>query len=443
MSIPNSDVILDKPVTELQALSPETSPETPSEIQTEIPIEPLPIVEPVVIDKITKPVETKKKPASKPPARLAAGSDPVSVPSAPKQPLRAYGPGGEVFATSFDGGEHWGLTQQGVAARRGPRTKPREFTRVLMAITPPEGDPAWIGFSRRIVVPWGHLHAHGIMAGWTTAAEILKAHDQQIDGLILSSPVSQDDLDLYRTKAYVVGFDVGEDPLASGGELTELTRMIKAVDFVTCSSERIAQELRPFNKRVYVVPSTLDWSYWRGSQKTEGWQFNLHGPVRIGLPGADKRAAYLDAAITMLKNRFPTQLEWIEYDWQTLLPTEEANFYSGLDVVLLPRMDWLPIHPGNYAALPAMAGGTAVIASQPYWKAIKHGSTGLIVGKDDKENWFQSILKVVQDRSKRRHFSKEARNQVMRYTSESQVAQIAIAYETMLPKRTAFTAPGV
>lgn len=198
------------------------------------------------------------------------------------------------------------------------------------------------------------------------------------------------------------------------GTVKQLTDLLRAVDYVTCTTELLADEVRRYNTNVIVLPNAMDMDYpncQKGRVKEEKIIFaylggSCHGKDVSQLHGLNNRlSSYKNYKFrlmgmdgTKVYNHYASvlsdggRLSKTHFDW-----TENANiwnyplFYNYLDVSLVPLMgNKFNSMKSELKLIEAGFFKKAVIVDnvEPYKGLLKHKQNALIVNK--RNDWYKN-----------------------------------------------------
>lgn len=202
-----------------------------------------------------------------------------------------------------------------------------------------------------------------------------------------------------------------------------LRRNIAAADYVTCTTEPLANILRIFNPNVHVIPNylprwVLDWERphrdeltigWGGSG-THGMDWDHNGPqikrylnrskVPFRLIGGNLTQAQVQLGLSMENISATGWRQSVEDYWKTI----------DYDIGVIP----LKPHVFNQSKshikfLENAALGIPTVAADcgPYSNAIKHGETGFLVKRD--HEWGKYLHALVNDEAMREEIGANAK----------------------------------
>lgn len=189
------------------------------------------------------------------------------------------------------------------------------------------------------------------------------------------------------------------------GTTEKLTEVLRLANYVTCTTELLAAEIRKYNKNVVVLPNAMEpvkparvkedktvFGYLGGHchmkdvMLLEGVNNRLSGNYKFRLMGFDGSEVYNKYALIMSDNgRKVSHFDWMEKAdiWHY------HNFYNYLDVSLIPLVD--NKFNGLKSELKLIEAGffkKAVICSNvnPYADLLKHKVNAYVVNKP--KDWY-------------------------------------------------------
>lgn len=177
-------------------------------------------------------------------------------------------------------------------------------------------------------------------------------------------------------------------------------------DHVVVGNDYLADYARQFNRRVSVVPTSVDTDHHTFVEKNGGG-----GRVVVGWTGSSTSQTHLelfvpvlreiqanrDVEIRVVSNREPV-LPGVDYVWRPWAPETEVEEIGRIDVGIMPMPDdvWAK---GKCAlkALQYMAMGIPTVASAvgTNCDVIQHGENGLLATTD--EDWVANVTRLVDD----------------------------------------------
>lgn len=319
---------------------------------------------------------------------------------------------GQVIAQSTNKGKTWRTADPTLAVR--------SYTRSIGCII---NEPTPIT-ERRLVTPMSALHEANIFVGYGNFFDVLDR--QAMDAVVISNPgPSVDQLMALKNVAGKIVLDLDAPLVLDKDGLRLLEEALPIIDAVTVPTELIASRLRPYHNHVFVVPHVLRWPLWEQSRRV------IKRPtIKVGLPYQTTPA--IEAAVAHLTDKFIERVEWVRFDWASLMPEEEPNVYYDLDIVILPP----PVerHQTSLAPLlPAMAAQCCIVADRN-WSFLKHNYTGVHVGRDSTINWTTAIRGMIYDSHLRIIIGRNARAIAKRQTPFLKINQVALPYRLLIPE---------
>lgn len=200
-----------------------------------------------------------------------------------------------------------------------------------------------------------------------------------------------------------------------------LSKLARAVDYVTCTTERLADELKKLNPNVCVLPNAMDMNYpsckvERVKEKDLVFGYlgghchvkdvdQLHGlnnrlsslnGYKLRLMGVDRTEVYNRYAQILSDNSRSRNFDWMEKAdiWNY------HKFYNHLDVSLVPLVDnKFNSLKSELKLIEAGFFKKAVICDNvhPYKDLLKHKVNALVVNK--RQDWYKNCKYLIQNRS--------------------------------------------
>ena len=238
-----------------------------------------------------------------------------------------------------------------------------------------------------------------------------------------------------------------------------IEKLMRSCAAVTVSTPTLAEEILPYNPGVHVLPNLLDEDIWLANREREG---EAGGSVRderlvIGYTGTPTHLADLEQvghALEVIADRYKGKVGFLFMGCATermmRLPgvstirfqpsyREYANSLrrARIDIAIAPLADnrfnrcksnikWLEYSacgiPGVYPDLP------------PYHSSIRHGVTGLLVGKSAEE-WVDAIERLIRNPAERSAIADAAHVEIRKeYTLPAAVHRYLDVYREILGK---------
>ncbi len=211
------------------------------------------------------------------------------------------------------------------------------------------------------------------------------------------------------------------------GQIEELMRK---VDFITTSTERLKQFLLPYNKKIYVLPNLIDLKIWGQAQREKKQADTLV----IGYAGSLPHVCDFDFVIPAIKHIQEKYKQTVRFKFFGCIPDElkegfgivhtgikdsypeYARFLkaSNFDFALAPLADnTFSQSKSNMKFLEYSICGYAGIYSRvgPYIDSVVHNETGIIVGNSVKE-WVVAMERLMQDVELRKRLAVNAHSWV-------------------------------
>jgi glycosyltransferase involved in cell wall biosynthesis len=214
----------------------------------------------------------------------------------------------------------------------------------------------------------------------------------------------------------------------------QVSHFVSLCDAASCTTQNLAEELRQWNKTVFVLPNSLNLDMWRELK------FNVpksvHNELRIGWGGSPTHKGDL-----MVISRVLVDIAWkyraknLKYYFLGYAPPELIEslsgfvaFSKGVDIRIFPdKLHMLNLDIGlaplvdckfnraksNIKWLEYSALNVPVVASNvgPYKDSIVHGETGLL-SENTYESWFNNLSRIIEDSSLRVSLARKA-NQIV------------------------------
>jgi glycosyltransferase involved in cell wall biosynthesis len=191
-----------------------------------------------------------------------------------------------------------------------------------------------------------------------------------------------------------------------------LERIVSVADICFAANGVLARHLRPWAKRLEVLPMALDGHLWKAQQRP------LDGVVRLGWSGAPRNLRYLESiepALLTLVNRYPqarlvvlcgerprfAKLEFEHVSWK---PGAEPSVVADFDIGLLPLED-SPFAAGKspIKGLQYLACGLPIVATplEATRELLSESSAAVFASEADE--WLEALSSLVGDAQLRRH----------------------------------------
>ena len=329
-----------------------------------------------------------------------------------KEPLKAYGPNGEIIATSYDGGTNWGRKTP-----KDPEPEYREYTRKIAAIVPEQMSL----FERRVVTGFGDLHRLNMLAGWGSL-ENIKDLKEPVDGLVVRFTP---DMDIQSLREYGHVIYLYLEPEDFAREYREyLIPCMQEADALLVPNDRIGIMLRKYNHRVVSMPPSVMPSIWTGLGRHEPSQ-----KLRIAVQPS--KNPYIMEAIEYVNKQYPNRMEVIEDDWINRPLHDDPEFYLGIDIVCVGQQheEFLT---NNASILSPMMAGCAVLAEACYHRTILHGHSGALVAAKGPSGWRKEVMQTVTDTRYRAKLQRGGRERVKHFTNKTQLHILALPFRTLI-----------
>lgn len=210
----------------------------------------------------------------------------------------------------------------------------------------------------------------------------------------------------------------------SGKRRRRFRAVVRRCDTVVAGNRFLADEVRPLNPNVVVIPTCVDPALYPLAEHTRP-----PGEVRLvwvgsssTLQGLERNRAMLDAVgravpgvrLTVICDRFP------EFECLPTDPIEWTEATEGVDIAAADiGIGWVPDDPWSRGKcglklLQYMAAGLAVVANPVGVQAdiITHSETGLLATTP--EEWVQAVRALASDPDLRRRLGRAGRERVER-----------------------------
>lgn len=338
------------------------------------------------------------------------------------EPLKAYGPDGEIVALSYDGGETWSKVP------RDPEPVwSREYNRKVVGIV----DPDDIWSARRMIPLLSELTRTEVYPSWGPAHEVLPVVDDY-DGVVVSASLMTKSLiadlrSLSRRKTHPkIIVDI---PAPSSDRVMALmTDILHVADGVLVPTDRIAMQMRRLHPQVFVVPPALEAPL--RPVKKEPHQGLVIAVQETQAPGVGVALAYI-------KEKYGEKVTIIDDQWLSRHPNDDRDFYATVDILVAGPPRWSE-HVTAAAVLPAMAQAVCCVADRAYVRVVRDGVTGKVVARADQASWRRALVSVLEDARLRVHLQKGARSTAQRNTTATLLGQLVRPFRLLLPPRESF-----
>jgi hypothetical protein len=202
-----------------------------------------------------------------------------------------------------------------------------------------------------------------------------------------------------------------------------VARSVALADYVTCTTEPLAEILRQFNPNVHIIPNyiprwVLDWERPRREELCIGWGGS-------GTHGMDWEAEGPHIKRFLKRSGMPFRLiggNLVQAQVQLGLPVEQVSAAGWIPSVedYWRNIDYdigvIPLKPhlfnqskSSLKFLENAALGIPTVASDcgPYTRAIEHGKTGFLVKRD--HEWGKYLRDLVNDEAMREEIGRNAK----------------------------------
>ena len=221
-------------------------------------------------------------------------------------------------------------------------------------------------------------------------------------------------------KWFIKGIDDDNKRHRVGGNLR---RNITASDYVTCTTEPLAEILSIFNPNVHIIPNyiprwVLDWERPRTEELTIGWSgsgthgmdWDYNGPaikrflrkseVPFRLIGGTKSQAQIQLNLDIDQVSATGWIQNVEEYWRQI----------DFDIAVIPlKPHVFNQSKSNIKFLEYASLGIPTVAADagPYSSSIKHGETGFLVKRD--HEWGKYLRALVEDEDMRKEIGANAK----------------------------------
>jgi len=344
-------------------------------------------------------------------------------------PLRAFGPEGQLIGLSYDGAKSWVQTPDGARAN-AKRTAPVkiEYRAKVCAVNLAETP----SFDRRVKAPFSAFRLATVLAGWADLAFLGALPVGEID--IVTLPGTGVPIEILkdikqRVRGIVLDLDEPTPGFVPDPDL--LAETVALVDVITVPTKLMADEARKRHPVVYVVPPVIDSTLWADLTRPGKKSGDI---VRIGVTNPTQNPE-LELAIEQVMERYSAQIDLVRYNWWELSAKDGRKFYPTLDIAVLGS---LGRYNSAYPAHVAAAGGAAIIAGRGFGHTVRHGHNGLVAGVDnDHKVWRRAICDLLLDTRQRQVLGRNARNEVRRYLANQHVGEVTLPYKLLATGRIA------
>lgn len=214
------------------------------------------------------------------------------------------------------------------------------------------------------------------------------------------------------------------NPADHANRIFMMTQSVSSADYVTVSTEPLADAVRPLNENVVVLPNLIN---------PEDWKFkrNKHKAVRIGWvysPTHIPDIKEVEDALSEIKKKYGDEIEIVIFGTDKNIFSFEATpikavrydkypkifMEAGIDISIAPLADNdFNKSKSNIKWLESTMAGASFIGSKvfPYENTVKHGKTGYIAG--NKSQWIKYLSLLIEDKEKRKELVKSAKEEVL------------------------------
>jgi glycosyltransferase involved in cell wall biosynthesis len=190
---------------------------------------------------------------------------------------------------------------------------------------------------------------------------------------------------------------------------------------VVVANSYLGDYARQYNRRVTIIPSSVDTDCYRPSKKTA-----MNGPVVIGWMGSSTSQTHLEAfapvlrdlsarrgiSLRVVSDREP-ELPGVEFEWRRWSAATEVAELAGFDIGIMPMPDdqWARGKSAMKALL-YMAMGVPVICSAvgTNCEVIRHGENGMLAASP--QEWLDHFELLASDPAERQRLGEAGRRTV-------------------------------
>ena len=210
-------------------------------------------------------------------------------------------------------------------------------------------------------------------------------------------------------------------------------KLVRAADVTLTYREPLAEDLRPYAKRVVTLPTNVDLRTFQSSALTLPSRRQPGQRVKIGYVGSlRKNMVAFDALVSIVQQRadvdifvmsnaLPGQLAAIPVGRVHFEPYQfNYTAYAATVVAAAPDVLVAPVGrtrfeaskcPNKYLEITACGAAGVYSRAEPYLSYIQDGETGLFAD-DDVASWVAAIERLIDDESLRRTVARQARKHV-------------------------------
>lgn len=239
---------------------------------------------------------------------------------------------------------------------------------------------------------------------------------------------------------------------------------MEQADYCSATTNYLANYMRSFGKRTFVLPNGFDELIWQTSRLAVRARLNSHydGLIRIGYAGGSRThqkdfAKIADVIARLLQEHANCRLVLFRKQTLPCIDIEEfpallsmSNQIEWREMVPLPKLPWemarfdinlAPLEVGNpfceakselkffesaLVEVPIVASPT-----QPFSEAIENGKTGFLA--TDEESWYNILSKLLSDSALRQQIARCAYYDVLwKYGSEQRIDLMSSMIDTMI-----------
>ncbi len=237
------------------------------------------------------------------------------------------------------------------------------------------------------------------------------------------------------------------------GQIEELMRK---VDFITTSTERLKQFLLPYNQQIYVLPNLIDMNIWGQPQRDQAQKARQHADtVLIGYAGSLPHIYDFEFVIPAIKFIQERYKEKVGFEFFGCIPEGLKGLpgiahrgiiesYPGYARFLRSRNFDFTIAPlvdnsfgqskSNMKFLEYSICGYAGIYSRvgPYIDSVVHNETGLLVG-NSAEEWAAAMERLIEDPGSRKRIAANSHDWVAtRYSLQKRFGEWVDTYRSIV-----------
>ncbi len=258
--------------------------------------------------------------------------------------------------------------------------------------------------------------------------------------------IEESDAVEYSFRVHKDGFN-GFDIKRNNETLTKIANCYRVADFLTCTTERLAEQLRLFNDNVYVLPNCLDLNVWRNDLPIE----RTDNKIRIFWSGGSSHFIDLceikDQLYEVLNDNpdcvfvsmgfNPTAiLRNIASDQVEIHPWSDIREHPYRVHRATPDIGLIPLRKSAFAdckspikwiEMAALGVPCVVSNTITYNPVVKHDENGLLFSNP--EQFKMHLLRLIKDERLRKRLGDEARKVAERYNINERYKEWLDLYE--------------